>query len=348
MSAPLVPVGDLPALALNAPSHQQMARLLDALLVLQAQGSAPVAELARRVGLQEARLRQLLSIWMVAGADVVGPSAPFSISFGTQEGPLGTGEEDDAVQAQADVVHLDRNAGPELLDGVAREAVTVEEVARGLLATRALLDDDSLDDRHRDLLTGLVAKLESALRLTTTSPLGVVADELRAAAGQHRRVRFRYRDPWRGTDSRPEVEPYDVRRRRDRLVLDAGPEAGLGWRTFDVASISDLEVLDQHFAPPLLPPRETRDQPLEVVLRVPADSGAERRLAVGWEGRVNGPAHDGHVTMRVQLDRADAARLGVLLLQLGPGCSVVSPEELQGVAAPVVQRLLAGLPETGA
>lgn len=346
MSAPLLPDGGLPPLALNAPAHLQMARLLDALLVLQAEGSAPVAELASRVGVQPDRLRQLLSAWMVAAPDAVGTAAPFSISFGTSQGPLGPGEEDDAAQASADVVHLDRPSGAALLDDVARQAVSVDDVARGLLSARALLHDGTLDDRHRALIEGLVAKLEQALALTTTSPLGATADALRRAVAQRRAVRFRYRDPWRGTDDRVQVEPYDVRRRRDRLVLDAGASRGLPWRTFDVSSISELEVLDGAVGPrPALPDRAQRDAPVQVVVRVPERSAAERRLTAGWDGRVTGPAVGGTIDVRIALDRADEARLGVLLLQLGPLCEVVSPAELRGVAAPVAERLLAGLPE---
>jgi len=52
-----------------------MGRLLDALLILDVERACRVSELALRVGLPEQRLRDLLSSYMVAGADGVGTAA---------------------------------------------------------------------------------------------------------------------------------------------------------------------------------------------------------------------------------------------------------------------------------
>ncbi|MCU1536572.1 MAG: hypothetical protein JWP82_923, partial [Humibacillus sp.] len=159
-----------------------------------------------------------------------------------------------------------------------------------------------------------------------------------------RTVRFRYRDPWTGVESWPEVEPYDVRRRRDRVVLDAGVP-GEPHRTYDVSAVAELEAgeLDA-FNPVDLPPADRRDEPVRVVLRVPFDSTAERRLYDGWAGRVHRRVGD-QVEVEVLLDRSDApGRLGVLLLQLGPPCSVVAPAELCAAGVPVACRILEALP----
>lgn len=344
-SAPFLPVGDQPLLGKAAPANQQMARLLDALLILQAEGSAPVADLAVRVGLPPDRLRDLLSSYMVAAADAVGTSAPFTLTFGTADGPLGTGPEDDDAQASADVVHLSRLGSARLLDDVGRRAVSVEDVARGLLSARALLVADGLEPRHRLMVEALVRTLEQAMAITVTAPLDAVADRVRSAVQERRTVRFRYRDPWTGVESWPEVEPYDVRRRRDRVVLDAGVP-GQPHRTYDVSSIAELEVGEPgSFVPPSLPPADRRDEPVRVLLRVPFDSAAERRLYDGWSGRVRRRV-GADVDVEVLLDRSDApGRLGVLLLQLGPPCSVVEPAELCDAAVPVARRLLEALPQ---
>jgi hypothetical protein len=78
---------------------------------------------------------------------------------------------------------------------------------------------------------------------------------------------------------------------------------------------------------------------------VPDQSPAEHRLVDGWGARVVGPPQDGRLQLRIELDPVHAGtRLGVLLLQLGPGCAVVSPPELVQAAVPVARRLLDGLP----
>lgn len=345
---PFVPnEGDQPLLPKIAPAPQQLARLLDALLILQVERSARVADLARRVGLLPDRLRELLSSYMVAGADAVGVAAPFSITFGTDEGSLGAGSEDDDKQAGADVVRLSslQGGGP-LLDDVAREPVTVERVARGLLAAKSLLVSTSLNERHRAAIESLVSRLETAMHATVSAPIDGVADALRKATRDRRTVTFRYRDPWTRQATEETVEPYDVRRHRDRLVLDAGPEPGIGYRTFDLSGIGDLKVLDVPFEPPALPPRGERDHRIPAVVRVPKDDEqVERWLLQGWHGSVLGPTGDGSVDIRIELDAGTAAaRLGVLLLQLGPSCRVVSPPSLRDAAAPVARRMLADLP----
>jgi hypothetical protein len=140
------------------------------------------------------------------------------------------------------------------------------------------------------------------------------------------------------------VEPYDVRRRRDRFLLDAGTSGEHFW-TYDVSAVSALEVdASSTFPERALPPVEERDRPIRVVLRVPEDSPAERRLCAGWDARVAGPAQEGQLDLAVDLDRHNAAaRLGVLVLQLGPPCRVVEPVEFASAPAVAARRLLSGL-----
>lgn len=345
MTAPFMPVGNPEPLPNNAKAPEQMARLLDALLILDVERSCPVAELAERVGLQQQRLRDLLSSYMVAGADVVGTAAAFTITFGTADGPLSADPEDDSAQAAADVVYVsDTHANAPLLDDLGRRAVPVEDVARGLLSARAVLASGALEERQRVLLDSLVTKLEAAMHVTVTSPISSVIEQLLAAAVARRRVSFRYRDPWTGQESHPYVEPYAVRRRRDRYFLEAGEGAEV-W-TYDLSAITDLAVdALSSFPQRSLPSESQRDLPLRVVLRVPMDSGAERRLCQAWDARVVGPVGDGQLDLAIELERANAAsRLGVLVLQLGPPCTVVEPAELVDAAVPVAQRLLEGLP----
>lgn len=182
------------------------------------------------------------------------------------------------------------------------------------------------------------------MQVTVTSPISSVIEQLRAAAVARQRVSFRYRDPWTGQESQPDVEPYAVRRRRDRYFLEAG-EGSQVW-TYDISAVSRLAVdRESTFPQRSLPSEAQREQPVRVVLRVPKGSGAEKWLCQGWDARVVGPVGDQDLDLAIELDRANAAaRLGVLMLQLGPPCDVVEPVELRDVAAPVAQRLLDGLP----
>ena len=346
--AALLPaVLEQPPLSGLAPAPQQLARLLDALLILQVHRTARVADLARQVGLKAGVLRRLLSSWMVAAADAVGTAAPLTITFGTSSGPLSQHRQDDDEQASADVVHLaQRTDGTSLLDDVGRRPVLVEDVARGLLSARAVLATGALDQRQQALLERLVDRLSTALGASVTAPFDTVTERLRDAVQQRHRVSFRYRDPWTGGTTRHEVEPYDVRRQRVRIFLDAGPDADVGVRSFDVSGIAEVVVAeDSSFEPPALPPAAERSARVEVVLEVPDSSAAEHRLVDGWDARVVGPPRDGRLQLKLDLDCLHAdTRLGVLVLQLGPGCSVVSPPELVQAAVPVAQRLLDTLP----
>ena len=340
---PTVPDGQ--PLTGRTPAPLQMTKLLDALLVLEVERQARVTDLAQQVGLDARVLRRLLSSYMVAG-DVVGPEAPATIVFGTSAGPLGADEEDDDKQATADVVFLSRRTDDwQVLDDLGRRPVLAEEVARGLLGACAVLEAGVLGERQREVVERLVQKLSTALGASVTAPFDAVTDRLRSAVRERHPVRFRYRDPWTGAHSWPEVQPYDVRRHRARLFLDAGPDPEHGFRSFDVSGIHELEVdPSTTFEPPPLPAPAARAAPFEVVVEVPHGSPAADRLVDGWHA-VAGQPQDGRLQLRFDLDRLHAGtRLGVLLLQLGPGCRVVSPPELVQAAAPVAQRLLDTLP----
>lgn len=343
-NVPFLPVGHLEPLPNSAKAPVQMSRLLNALLILDVERSCSVQHLARRVGLQPQRLRDLLSSYMVAGADVVGTAAAFTITFGTAEGPLSADPEDDAAQATADVVYVSAtHSNVPLLDDLGRRAVPVGNVVRGLLSARGVLASGALEERQRILLDSLVGKLEAAMQVTVTPPISSVVEQLRTAAAARHRVSFRYRDPWSGQESHPDVEPYAVRRRRDRYFLEAG-EGSEVW-TYDLSAITGLVVdVSSAFPQRSLPPEDQREQPIRVVLRVPKDSSAERRLCHGWAARVISPAEDGELDLEIELDRANtAARLGVLVLQLGAPCAVVRPAEFGSAAAQVAERMLATL-----
>ncbi len=231
-------VPDGPPLSGPTAGPVQIAKLLDALLILAVERQAKVSDLAHQVGLKVTVLRGLLSSYMVAAGDDVGPQAPVTIVFGTSAGSLSASPDDDAEQASADVVHLSCPTDDwQVLDDLGRRPVLVDEVARGLLGACAVLEGEVLGARQREVVEGLVQKLSTALDATVTAPFDDVTDRLRTAVWQRYGVRFRYRDPWTGAQSRPDVEPYDVRRHRARLFLDAGPDAEHGFRWFDVSGM---------------------------------------------------------------------------------------------------------------
>jgi hypothetical protein len=156
-------------------------------------------------------------------------------------------------------------------------------------------------------------------------------------------VTFRYREPGGGVgvDETLTVEPYDVRRRRDRLVLDAGPDPVEVYRVYDVASISDLETVGDRdaFEPPELPPRDHRERALDVVLRVLADSPAFARLRDGWSGTVVA-THGTNIDVKITVDRPASGRVAILLLRLGPGCALVAPESMSRAVQRAAERVL--------
>lgn len=339
------PPGHQPMLPRNAKANAQFARLLDALLILDAEGSCNVGDLARRVGLEAPRLRQLLSVFMTAGADVLEDSAPLRISFGTERGPLTGSESDDAEQATADVVWLESGQAGRgwLVEDLGRSPVMVKDVAKALLAASLVGSDEDLAPGLRWEVAQLAERLAGAMQATVAPPAGSVVHVLQDALAEGRQVRFRYLHPWSGESSDVEVSPHDLRRHRDRLLLDAAVADEVV--AFDVSGISDVQVLQTPVRELSLPPREARTSRVPVVLRVPAYSGEEARLEGGWGGVVVAAA-DGQVDMRIQVDGelddpALTARLGVLLLQLGPTVRVVSPPQLVTCAVAVGQRLLA-------
>lgn len=221
----------------------------------------------------------------------------------------------------------------------------VRDVARALVAARLLLDDKGLPAERRAGVGALAVKLSAAMQASVGAPAESVASVLLAAAQDLRRVRFRYLHPWTGKPSVVEVEPYEVRRRRDRLVLDA---CGAGGRcTYDLGGISEVVEVGEPGAvvlPDAAPDRD-RSAQVEVVLRVPAYSSQENWLLSGWDGRVVGPAGDGDDDVRIHIDGESgdpdvAHRLGVLLLQLGSAVRVVSPPELRSAAAGVARHVV--------
>lgn len=346
-SLPFVSAQPQPLLPLAAPAPQQFSRLLDALLILEAEGSCQIADLAARVGLAPVRMRELLSAFMLAGAEVLGTNAPFNLMFGTSDDDVGTGEEDDDKQAEADVVHLSAHLGrrERLLSQIGARPLMVRDVARALVAARLLRAATRLPAERRAGVGALTVKLAAAMQASVGAPAESVASVLLAATQDRQRVRFRYLHPWTGQPSVVEVEPYDVRRRRDRLVLDAAGSAGRC--TYDLGGISELVEVGEPgaFAVPDQPQRGHDRHRVEVVLRVPAHSSQENWLFSGWGGQVVRAVGNGEDEVRIQLegDAGDpdvAHRLGVLLLQLGRTVRVVNPPELRSAAADVARNVV--------
>lgn len=341
-SLPFLPLEPQAPLPKNASASAQFERLLDALLVLDAMGSCRIADLARQVGLDAARLRELLSVWMTAGADVVESPMPLTVSFGTADGPLSGDEEDDDLQESADVVWLETRQRDWLVGELGRQPVMVKDVARALLAASLIAEDEDVDARRRLEVRALAERLAEGLGASVSPPAGTVAADLQDAVRDASAVRFRYLHPWTGEASTAQVSPYDVRRHRDRLVLDAGSGGIL--LTFDVGGISELSRVDSAYEPLDLPPVSERTPRVPVVIRVPYGSRADSWLCDSWSGLVQRRVGD-DVDIQVELDgdvtdEGVVRRLGVLMLQLGAGCSVQSPAQLADAAALVGRRLL--------
>ncbi len=181
-------------LAKKAAAAQQFSWPLDALLVLDARWACRVADLAATVGLEPGRMRELLSAFLVAGAEALGPDAPFNLDFSTDQASLSSDAADDDAYASADTVRLSRlrGSGRWLLDDVGRRLLMVHDVARA-------------------------AKLAGAMGASLDSPTcSSDASLLQRAVDARQQVRFRYLHPWTGASVGVETVPYDVRRQRDR------------------------------------------------------------------------------------------------------------------------------------
>jgi predicted DNA-binding transcriptional regulator YafY len=230
-----------------------------------------------------------------------------------------------------------------LVNEFGRQPVMVKDVARAVLAATLLAADEDLPAARRLEVDALARRLSEGLGASVNPPAGSAAQDLQEAAKDRRAVRFRYLHPWTGEASTWEVSPYDVRRQRDRLVLDAGRDGVV--TAFDVGGISELEITDGAYEPMDLVPPEERTPRVPVVIRVPDGSKADAWLCGAWGGVVRGRAEHGRVDIRVDLDgdvtdEGVVKRLGVLMLQLGAECAVVQPAELRGAAETVGRRLL--------
>lgn len=339
LSLPFVPVADRRGvLPKNAPAPRQFSRLLDALVVLDAQGACSVAELAGRVGLDVDRMRELLVAFMVAADESLGPDAPFHVSFAYDE-------EDEDARVDGDTVVLSSLHGRRqwLLGDLGLKPVMVRDVARAALSARLLVDSGHLPPQQTAEVEALAVTLADAMQASVGAMAATTTALLHRAVDERCRVRFRYLHPWTAQTSYEEVEPYALRRQRDRLVLDAGP----GLHVYDVGGMSEVAEIGEAgaFPTPVLPPAEERTPKVAVVLRVRPGSSQDRWLENGWGATVIGPRAPGTIDVEIVLDGDPAdpgvvQRLGVLLLQLGPSVRVVSPEELASAAVPVGRRLL--------
>lgn len=339
MSLPFVPVpAGRDLLPKNAPAPQQFSRLLDALVVLDAQGKCSVAELASHVGLDVERMRELLVTFVVAADEALGPDEPFNLSFAYEDD-----DEDAPLGGDTVVLSSLRGTREWLLGDVGLKPVMVRDVARAALAARLLVDSGELPAEQQREVQALADTLAAAMQASVDALAATATTVLHRAVDERRRIRFRYLHPWTAVSTNVEVEPYALRRQRDRLVLDAGPPL----QVFDVGGMSELATVGPSgaFLPPGLPPADERTPAVEVVLRLRPGSAQDRWLENGWGAKVVDRVGPDAIDVRIALD-GDAAdpgvvqRLGVLLLQLGPTVRVVSPPELVRAAVPVGQRLL--------
>ncbi len=329
---PVVPaasdVGDAdaaagPRSAPGAETSRRLRRLLAVIGWLAQVGEAPVAEVARRFGMDEKELVAELELAACCGTPPYTPDTLMEIEVSEH-----------SVRAFLPAEY----ARPRRLTPA--EGFAVAASARLLLAVPGS-DDDAL---RRAL-----AKLDAALGSREVVGLDVDAPahlaEVRAAAEAGRAVSIDYLSGSRDELTTRVVEPVQVITIDGHWYLDAYCHRAGDMRRFRVdriGAVRDVDVGDGVAA------GAVRDRPLEEMF-VPGPGAVEVQLRLGagagWVPEsvpVRAVARDDDGTVTgVVLDVSGMAWFERLLLQLGPAARVVSPPSLTGLAADAARRVLA-------
>lgn len=326
---------------------QRIARLPKVFEVLGAYPDGlPVDELAQRVGVDSAELREDLLAFYAADLGpewLMGLSRPEVLEF---VGPDGVDEDPNHAERV-------RIVDPRPTEELGVEYIDASELA--LIYTAAQME---LEAAWSQDLADAVAVLEETLLPSkpntsqsntsqpdaTATPTALpghdreILARLQLARTEHRLVRIVYSRSWRHGVSERTVEPYRLLHTRRGWELDAGVGDG-ELRTFLLTNIRSCELLDDAFAPLAdLAERLTAQRATTTVrVRVPyqarwaADSYAEQVRVVA--------EHESAVELELALLPPLERRLGLLLLVAGPEADVIEPTALAGSRAELAREL---------
>ena len=309
----------------------ELPRLLDALQYHP--DGLRIDDLAAQVKRTPAQVREVLLTYYTTdfasyATDVMW--RPAAIEF------VGSGEDDDPVEAS--VVRLvEAQPGSDL--GVAYVPVT--DLARQYRIARdrlALEPDNEIlqsaaDKLRRGLLPGIME--------TQPAPWEPPA-ELERARVERRKVAITYARAWHPGVVQRTVEPYRLLRTRRGWELDAGPVQDNGKiRTFLVSRVQSLRVLDEMFELPGDLDALLRDQraPTPVEVDVPHEGRwAVEKQAESVEVITE---NETSVRLRAQLLMPVRQRVGLMIIDAGPGARVIGPTEYVHAGQELARRLLA-------
>lgn len=248
---------------------------------------------------------------------------------------VSAGEDDDP--AEASVVRLvEAEPGREL--GVSYAAVSDLARQYRIARDRLVLEPENeilqsaADKLRRGLLPGILDDEPAPWRPPA---------EVERARGQRRKITITYARAWHPGVIDRTVEPYRLLRTRRGWELDAGPVRENGRiRTYLLSRVERIQVLDETFELPADVDDLLRGQrtPTQVEVEVPH----EGRWAVEKQAEsVEVVAEDEtSVRLRAQLLMPVRQRVGLIMIDAGPGARVVGPDEYADAGQEVARRLL--------
>jgi proteasome accessory factor C len=292
----------------------------------------PLPRLAELVGIPEARLRRELTTFFLA--DVADRAYGVRSSVIEFAGPDGA----TADAGRATVVRLVSDdplseLGVELLD--ASQLGLLYRVAWDMAQT----------EPGNDVLARTVARLRSTLVPAARDDPGAagadVAARLREAIADRRRVEIRYARTWEPGVHTRVVEPYRLMSTRRGFELDgAAPDRGGELRTFLVAGIREMRVLDERFDLPADAEerlaRTRRTTPVRLLVPLDREWVVERFAERVERGR----ADDEDVELTAHVVPPVRDRVGLMVTISGPGATVLAPADLVNAEVATARRLL--------
>ncbi len=303
---------------------ERLRRLLAILVHLAQVGEAELSDVAERFAIGEDELVHELELAACCG---VPPYSP-----------------DELIELYVDG---DRVIANRLREFERPQRLTPEEGFVLAAAARALLAVPGADDEG--LLRSALDKLEGALgaaRLAVEIEQPAHLPALQQAARERERVEIEYFSSSATAPSRRQVDPYQVVLREGSWYLDGWCHQAGGLRRFQVDRVRAVRPVGEHFAEPvdfadeLQRPGAFLGSADAVAVRIAIPAGSE--LAV--EQVAAGPIESlgdgsGRFVATVLVSDAEGW-FGRLLLRLGPGAEVLSPDELKGAAVQAAKRAL--------
>jgi proteasome accessory factor C len=216
------------------------------------------------------------------------------------------------------------------------EGFAVLAAGKTLLAVPGAELGGALESALDKLETALGSVGSVSVELDAPPLLGVV----RAAADEQHRLKVTHYS-LRDEVTERVVDPWFVFSQEGRWYISGADSRSGEVRTFRIDRLVTAEPTGESFTrpPDARPPAHAFSagpETTEVVLRLP---GAARWVAEAYDALEVKELKDGE--LRIKLAVSGDRWLERLLLRVGPGASVVSPESFAGVGATAARRLLA-------